>query len=179
MSEAGRFATGVFIGRFQPFHLGHLKAIEYALAKVEQLIIAVGSAQYSHTPDNPFTAGERITMILLALEEAGIDRNKCLVIPVEDVNVHSVWVTHLKSRLPKFDVAFSNEPVTRRLLKEAGVRVEAVPFFNRLLYSATEIRKRMLNGGDWAGLVPKSVAKFIEEVGGVERIKELNATDKP
>lgn len=178
MSEVKKSVVGVFIGRFQPFHLGHLEAIKYALTKVDQLIIVIGSAQYSHTLSNPFTAGERLIMVKLALNEAKINCDKYFIIPVEDVNVHGIWVAHLKSRIPPFDVAFSNEPVTSRLLKEAGVKVEKIPFFNRSLYSATEIRKRILKGENWMELVPKSVAQFIKDINGVERIIELNKSDK-
>ncbi|MFZ0697114.1 MAG: adenylyltransferase/cytidyltransferase family protein, partial [Nitrososphaeraceae archaeon] len=39
---------GLFIGRFQPFHLGHLATIKFALKTVEQLVITVGSADKSH-----------------------------------------------------------------------------------------------------------------------------------
>lgn len=169
---------GVFIGRFQPFHLGHLEAVKYALTKVNQLIIVIGSAQYSHTLTNPFTAGERLVMIKLALKEAGISCDKYFIVPVEDVNMHGVWVAHLKSRLPNFDVAFSNEPVTSRLLKEAGIKVEKIPFFNRDVYSATEIRRRILKGENWMELVPKAVAQFIKEIKGDERIIELSKSDK-
>jgi nicotinamide-nucleotide adenylyltransferase len=178
LSEAKKNIVGVFIGRFQPFHLGHLEAIKYTLTKVDQLIIVIGSAQYSHTLSNPFTAGERLVMLKLALNEAKINCDKYFIIPVEDVNVHGLWVSHLKSRIPSFDVAFSNEPVTSRLLKEAGVKVEKIPFFNRALYSATEIRKRILKSENWMELVPNSVACFIKEIKGVERIIELNKSDK-
>ena len=51
---------GLLIGRFQPFHLGHLNAVEYALKNVDILWIVVGSADKSHEYRNPFTAGERI-----------------------------------------------------------------------------------------------------------------------
>ena len=46
---------GVFIGRFQPFHNGHLEAIKKLLIEVDELIIMIGSSQYSHSFDNPFT----------------------------------------------------------------------------------------------------------------------------
>src|SRR6266700_8062812 len=65
--------TGLYVGRFQPFHLGHLQAIKYILGRVDDLIILVGSAQHSHTHENPFTAVERITMIRRALKDAKID----------------------------------------------------------------------------------------------------------
>jgi cytidyltransferase-related domain len=56
------------VGRFQPFHKGHLEVIEEVLKEHDSVIIGIGSAQYSHTLQNPFTAGERHLMISNALE---------------------------------------------------------------------------------------------------------------
>ena len=61
---------GLYVGRFQPFHLGHLDAIKYALKQADELVIVIGSAQYSHNANNPFTAGERLIMVRQALFEA-------------------------------------------------------------------------------------------------------------
>ncbi|MGF3523208.1 MAG: adenylyltransferase/cytidyltransferase family protein, partial [Candidatus Bathyarchaeia archaeon] len=61
---------GLYVGRFQPFHLGHLDAIQKILEEVEEIVIVIGSSQYSHNIHNPFTAGERLVMIRKALEEA-------------------------------------------------------------------------------------------------------------
>ncbi|MEM3596417.1 MAG: adenylyltransferase/cytidyltransferase family protein, partial [Candidatus Bathyarchaeia archaeon] len=55
--------VGLYVGRFQPFHLGHLEVVRSILNRADELIIAIGSSQYSHTRRNPFTAGERVTMI--------------------------------------------------------------------------------------------------------------------
>jgi len=170
---------GLYVGRFQPFHLGHLEASKYALKRLEQLVVVVGSAQYSHTLENPFTAGERVMMIKAALDEAGFDRSSYFIIPVEDINYHSIWVDHIRALTPKFDLVFSNEPLTKRLFKEAGVKAEPIPFFNRQNYSATEIRNRIIEGRDWQSLVPKAVASFMKEIGGIERIHELALDDKP
>ena len=46
--------TGLFIGRFQPFHNGHLQDIKNALKEVDELIIAIGSSQHFNTKENPF-----------------------------------------------------------------------------------------------------------------------------
>lgn len=51
--------NGLLIGRFQPFHLGHLEAILFGLSKVENLWIGIGSSNKSHEMKNPFTADER------------------------------------------------------------------------------------------------------------------------
>jgi nicotinamide-nucleotide adenylyltransferase len=169
---------GLFVGRFQPIHKGHIHVIKDILKKVDELIIVVGSAQYSHRMDNPFTAGERITMIRKALESEKIPFNRCWVIPVPDVHIHMMWVAEVLGYTPKFDVVFTNEPLTRRLFVEAGYKVEPIPFYRREIYSATEIRKRMLKNKNWEDLVPESAVQFINEIGGVERIRELAKTDK-
>lgn len=171
-------SRSLYVGRFQPFHLGHLEAIRYILGESSELIIVVGSAQYSHELDNPFTAGERVRMIKLALDGAGIDPSRYYIIPVPDVHVHMMWVSQVVGYTPKFDVVYTNEPLTRRLFIESGFRVEPVPFHEREVYSATEIRKRMLNGEDWEKLVPKGVAQFIKEVDGVGRLRDLAKKDK-
>ena len=170
---------GLLIGRFQPFHIGHLHCVRYILAKTAELIIAIGSAQFSHTLHNPFTAGERITMIRLALDEAKIDASKYYLIPVRDLKIHDLWVPHLVSQTPRFEVVFSNEPITSRLFKEAGFRVEPIPFLDREDYSATEIRERVVKGSNWESLVPASIATYIKNIFGDERLRELTLSDDP
>ncbi|MEM3383830.1 MAG: nicotinamide-nucleotide adenylyltransferase [Nitrososphaerales archaeon] len=168
----------LFIGRFQPFHKGHLKVAKDLLDKFEELIIVVGSSQHSHTKENPFTTGERISMIRLALDEEGINPSRYFIVPVPDVEMHSTWVSHVISYSPKFDVIYTNEPLTRRLFIEAGFKVESIPFYNREKLSATEIRRRILFNEDWEELVPKSVANFIKQIDGVNRIIDLSKNDK-
>jgi nicotinamide-nucleotide adenylyltransferase len=169
---------GLYVGRFQPFHLGHLSAVKAVLEDADELIIVVGSAQYSHTVANPFTAGERLMMIRLALEEAGLDCRRVWVVPVPDVHLHMLWVSALEGYTPKFDVVYSNEPLTRRLFVEAGYRVNGIQFFERKIYSSTDIRAKMANGESWKKLVPKSVAAFITEIDGVNRLSDLTKSDK-
>jgi nicotinamide-nucleotide adenylyltransferase len=168
---------GIFVGRFQPPHKGHLGAIKNILEKVDELVIVVGSSQYSHKLDNPFTTGERITMVRKALEEVGIQPSRYWIIPVPDVHLHMLWVSQIVGYSPKFEVVYSNEPLTRRLFIEAGFKVEPVPFIKRKIYSATEIRKRMLNDENWEELVPKSVVHITKEIGGVARLQDLAKTD--
>jgi len=170
---------GLLIGRFQPFHLGHMECVRHALNKLPELIIAIGSAQFSHTLHNPFTAGERVTMIRLALDDAKVDAANYFLIPVRDLRIHDLWVPHLVSQTPRFEVVFSNEPVTSRLFKEAGFRVEPIPFYGREAYSSTEIRERVVQGKSWEELVPQTVAKYIRNIFGDERLRELAMSDEP
>lgn len=169
---------GLFVGRFQPFHLGHLNAVRGILKEVDEVIIAVGSAQYSHRKNNPFTVGERVVMIRRALEEAGIPTSRYWIIPIPDLHIHMVWVSEVIGYTPKFDVVYTNEPLTRRLFVEAGFEVRPIPFHERETYSATEIRTRILNGENWEELVPRAIAEYIKEIDGVQRLRDLAKSDK-
>jgi nicotinamide-nucleotide adenylyltransferase len=165
--------TGLFVGRFQPFHKGHLATVRFALEKVSQLVIVVGSAQKSHEPKNPFTAGERIRMIKETLESEKIDPGRILIIPVPDVDVHSLWTWQVDMLVPKYDVVFANDPFTLMLFRERGIKTVEAPLVDRKEMQATEIRSRMAAGENWEDLVPAPVAKIIKEIGGVERVKAI------
>ena len=165
------------MGRFQPFHLGHLEAVRYALDRVGYLYVVVGSAQRSHERDNPFTAGERITMIKSALDGNGVDPAKWMAIPIPDADSHSLWVSSVESMVPRFDVVFTNDALTFLLFNEEGTEVKAVPYLDRKRYSATNVRDRILERKDWESLVPHQVAKLVKKFGGVERVRALMRKD--
>ena len=169
---------GLYVGRFQPFHLGHLDAIKYALKEVDELVIVIGSAQYSHNANNPFTAGERLVMVRQALFEAGVDPSKLWIVPVPDVHLHMLWVSAVEGYTPKFTKIFTNEPLTKRLFMEAGYEVKTIPLFKRKVYMSTIVREKMLKDNSWTELVPKSVSDFIMEIDGVNRLRDLTRTDR-
>ena len=169
---------GIIVGRFQPFHKGHLEIIKKVIENIDELIVIIGSSQYSHKLDNPFTAGERNTMIRNALKEENIQLSKIWIIPVPDVHQHALWVAQIVGYAPIFDVVYANEPLTSRVFIEAGFKVKPMPFIKRDVYSATKIRNHMINGEKWEEFVPNSVAKFIKEINGDVRLQDLNKTDK-
>lgn len=168
---------GVYVGRFQPLHIGHCHAIKYILREVDELVIIIGSSQQSHTFKNPFTCGERISMIRIAMNEINIEHSKYLVVPVPDVENHALWVSLIVSMIPRFVKVYSNDPLTTRLFKEAKIEVQVIPLYEREKYSATEVRRRILNDDNWYELLPTSVANFVIEIDGVARIQRLNVTD--
>jgi nicotinamide-nucleotide adenylyltransferase len=167
---------GLYIGRFQPYHLGHQAVLDRIAEEMEEIVIVIGSAQESHTSENPFTAGERMDMIYAALESGDLWK-RCFVVPLQDINRNSVWVSHLKSMVPSFDVVYSNNPLVVRLVSEAKVEVRNPPMYQRDLYSGTAIRRLMLKGGEWASLVPKPVAAFITRMDGVRRMASCDLSD--
>ncbi|MEM2787642.1 MAG: adenylyltransferase/cytidyltransferase family protein, partial [Archaeoglobaceae archaeon] len=78
----------LIFGRFQPFHLGHLNVIRWALERFDELVLLVGMADESHTLRNPFTAGERITMIRESLKEEGISLDRIITATVPTMSVY-------------------------------------------------------------------------------------------
>lgn len=171
---------GLFIGRFQPFHKGHLATVKFALGRVDQLIIVVGSAQKSHEPRNPFTAGERIRMIKESLDADGeADVRRILIIPVPDTDVHSLWTRHVDMLVPNYDVVFANDIFTLMLFREQGIKVIEAPLYRREEMIATEIRKRMAAEENWEDLVPKPASKVIKEINGIERVRAISQRDMP
>ncbi len=170
---------GFFIGRFQPYHLGHHEIVKEIVNEVEELIIGIGSAQESHTIENPFTAGERILMVSRALDEIDPElRKRVYIIPLEDIYRNALWVSHVRSMVPPFQVVFSNNPLVIRLFKEAGFEVRKTKLYNRRFLQGREIRRLMIEGGDWERYVPKAVADVIREIGGVERLRDIAKNDR-
>ena len=172
--------NGLFIGRFQPFHKGHLAAAKFALSRVNQLVIVVGSAQKSHEPKNPFTAGERIMMIKESLDaDSEADVRRILIIPVPDSDVHSLWTHQVNMLVPKYDVVFANDLFTLMLFREQGIKAIEAPLYRREEMRATEIRKRMAAEENWEDLVPKPVSKVIKEINGVGRVRAISRGHMP
>ncbi|MFB6168605.1 MAG: nicotinamide-nucleotide adenylyltransferase [Haloferacaceae archaeon] len=165
---------GFYIGRFQPYHDGHHHMVSAISEEVDELVLGIGSADDSHTPRNPFTAGERVMMVTTAVREFDLPT---YVVPIEDLERNAVWVSHVQSMSPTFDVAYSNNPLVVRLFEEAGVEVRQSPMFRREVLEGTEIREQMERGDDWRAHLPGPVVEVVEEIDGVARIRQVGNTD--
>ena len=163
-----------YIGRFQPYHLGHHAIMKMIAKEVDEVVIGIGSAQKSHELADPFTAGERVMMIRHALDELDICH---YALPIEDIQQNSIWVSYTISRTPPFDIVYSNNPLVIQLFEEAGITVNRSPMYQRNLYSGTEIRRKMIAGEEWKHLVPLAVAEVIDEINGVARLKNVSKKD--
>lgn len=161
---------GFFSGRFQPFHHGHAEFVDVMTDEVDEIVLAVGSAGRSHTMKNPFTAGERLRMIKAAVTDVQAPH---YVIPVTDIPRHAMWVSHVESLCPAFEVVYTNNPLVDRLFSETGYDVRGMELINRAEYQGTEIRQRILRGDEWRYLVPDAVVGVIEEIDGVSRLRAV------
>jgi nicotinamide-nucleotide adenylyltransferase len=165
---------GFYIGRFQPYHNGHQSVLEHIAGEVDEIIIGVGSAQLSHQVDNPFTAGERVLMITRSLASLNCP---FYVIPIEDIQRNALWVAHVRSMTPPFDICYSSNPLVVQLFGEAGITVQSPAMYERETLSGTEIRRRILNKEPWKPLVPPPVVQVLKEIDGAGRLLQIARDD--
>jgi bifunctional NMN adenylyltransferase/nudix hydrolase len=94
----------IFIGRFQPFHLGHKQVIGDACNQARQVLILVGSSFQPRTIKNPFTYEERYNMIVESLSPQEV--SKVIVRPLRDYLYNEAqWVGQVQQIV---DVIASN-----------------------------------------------------------------------
>ena len=158
---------GLVLGRFQPFHLGHLELIKSIVNEQIEPLICIGSAQHSYTEQNPFTVEERMKMI----EEVMKDLNcKYSIFGIPDINNYDLYVSHLETFVPSFDMVYSGNPIVQRLFAEAGYTVVKVNMFNREAWEGSSIRLAMKEDGDWESVIPNQVVNLIHDINGIDRL---------
>ena len=162
---------GLLIGRFQPFHLGHLDAVLFGLSRAENLFIGIGSSNKSNERKNPFSAEERTEMIISSIESSMIDRLKIFDIP--DVDNHEKWTFEIDQIVPKYDVVFSNDEFTKTLFGKRGIDVITVTLKEREKFSGTNIRQLILDDKNWQDLVPEGTRKVLDKINAIDRLKNL------
>ena len=163
--------NGLLIGRFQPFHLGHLEAVNFALNKVENLWIGIGSSNKYNEKKNPFSADERRKMITLSVGDSIITRIKIFDIP--DVDDHEKWTYSIDKIVPEYDLVFSNDKFTDNLYKRRNIDVITVPLKDRQKFSGTNIRQLIVDRKNWQDLVPDGTSKVLNGINIHERLKDL------
>jgi nicotinamide-nucleotide adenylyltransferase len=167
------------LGRFQPFHNGHLALTKQILTECDELLIIIGSAQFNFIDKDPFSAGERLLMIHEGLKEAGIDLSRCYVVPIANDENNARWLAYLRSMVPPFDVLYSGNNFVKHLVlyQDSSIAIKDPIFAEKDEYNGTNIRHLIQDGKPWEHLVPPAVAKIIQQVGGIVRITMLTCSD--
>ena len=162
---------GLLIGRFQPFHLGHLEALQFALSKVDKLWVGLGSSNKPIQKNNPFSAEERKEMVLSSINDSMKEKISIYFIP--DLDDHVKWIKKIDSIVPKFDIVFSNDELTAHLYSRKSVQVISIPFLKRDELSGTNIRDLIISDQKWENLVPEGTRNFLINNGAKKRLKNL------
>ena len=163
--------NGLLIGRFQPFHLGHLEALQFALSIVDKLWVGLGSSNKSIEKNNPFSAEERKEMILSSIDDS--IQNKISIFPIPDLDNHVRWIQNIDTIFPDYEIIFSNDPMTEHLYSKRNVQVIAIPFLKRDQLSGTRLRDLIKSDQKWDDLVPEGTKLLLENLDAKNRLKIL------
>ncbi|CAN5909391.1 bifunctional nicotinamide-nucleotide adenylyltransferase/Nudix hydroxylase [soil metagenome] len=107
----------VFIGRFQPFHNGHLALLQHALSAAQRCIVVIGSAFHARSPRHPFSWQQRADMIRRALPAA--DRERVTFVPVRDHHEDTPWIVEVRQAV-EFSKAAKTAKAPTRLVDRAA-----------------------------------------------------------
>ena len=162
---------GLLIGRFQPFHLGHLDAVLFGLSRSENLFVGIGSSNRLNERKNPFSAKERREMIISSIEPSMIDRIKIFDIP--DVGDHEKWTFEIDQIVPKYSAVFTNDEFTKTLFEKRQINVISVVLKDREKFSGTNIRQIITDNGNWQDMVPQGTREVLNRINAIERLKNL------
>lgn len=158
-------SSALFIGRFQPLHKGHLVTIKEVMKKHRKLTITIAATNKLNS-DNPFTFKERAEMVRLCFG------NKVKIIGIHDMEHDRHWTNYLLKK-EKFDVVVTGNPWVKGLFHKLK-KIESPRFVNPEKYSGIKIREKIYHGRQWKDLVPTKVAKYLEKIDGVNRIRLLS-----
>ncbi|AJW70695.1 nicotinamide-nucleotide adenylyltransferase [Nitrosopumilus adriaticus] len=168
---------GLMMGRFQPFHLGHLDLAKQILDECDELIIAITSSQFNYLEKDPFTAGERIEMIHNSLKESSLDLTRCFVVSIENQFNVATWASYLKSTLPHFDKVYSGNDYVSMLLADSGIEVVIPKFLDRTQFNATRIRSMIISDENWKDFVPNAVYDLLTKINAKNRLAVISISD--
>lgn len=153
----------LFIGRFQPFHRGHLDVIHQILRRNKKIIIGIGSAQYSGNAKNPYSAELRERMIRQALREAKIPARRFTLVQIPDIHNDKAWVKHVERLCPEFGEVWSGTKKVQKLFQKSDRHLILTPKFH-LDISGTKIRIALKKGRKWQHMVSPSITKIMTKI---------------
>lgn len=175
----------VFIGRFQPFHLGHKAVIDAALEKTDEVIVLIGSANEPRSLRNPFTTCEREQMILGAYSTDNAKRIHCVALPDTLYN-DTRWLKNVQTAVLSItDNLNDNIGIIGYLKDRSSYYLALFPHWgaesvaNYQNLSATPLRKAYLLGQKSIDdlndePIPDSTKQFLTQFAKTNDFKTLN-----
>ncbi|MEJ2109922.1 MAG: adenylyltransferase/cytidyltransferase family protein [Acidobacteriota bacterium] len=167
-----QYRYGMILGRFQPFHLEHLRYFRLAWEQSERVIVGItnpdpttilkdASNRHRHLPkENPLTYIDRLMMIQTTLLSEGFPMEHIYIVPIP-IHHPDRWRHYIPTETVLFVITYSEwERNKAERIRAEGYQVVEIDSFQKGI-SGQEVRTRFRSDGDWEELVPPAVAKFI------------------
>ncbi len=181
--------TGVVHGRFQVFHLDHLKYILAAKERCRHLVIGITNPDPTLTktdsadparslPEaNPLTYFERFGIVRQVMLEQGLSPAQFSIVPFP-INFPELYRFYLPLESVFYLTIYDDWGKRKqKMFKSLGLNVEVLwtrPVEQKGI-SAGEVRKRMAQGVEWEHLVPLAAASVMKKMGIPARIAGLQS----
>ncbi len=177
---------GVVHGRFQIFHLDHLKYVMAASNRCEHLIVGITNPDPTLTrsdpadlnrssPEaNPLTYFERYIIIRAVLSESGLEERNFSVVPFP-INFPELYSSYVPLDAMFFLTIYDDwgrrkMEIFQSLRLRTSVLWERPPEQKGI--RASEIRKRISTGKQWEEFVPKATSRLLKEMKILDRLRE-------
>ncbi len=167
-----QYSLALFIGRFQPFHKGHLYSLRKAMKMGERVMIGIGSSQEKRTDSNPWSYEERKNMVEAMIAREPILRgwsSQVKIVGISDYELDSEWADEVVRVVRKVGyesdevVAVGNNDWTNDVLAEVGMDVLESGLHQRDELEGVKIRQMMRKGDEnWRERVPECVSKNLD-----------------
>jgi cytidyltransferase-like protein len=166
-----RYRYGMIHGRFQPFHLEHLRYFRLAWEQSEQVIVGITNpdpstivpdelSEHRHLQEeNPLTYIERLMMIQETLRDEGYPLERIFIVPMP-IHHPDRWQYYIPQGTVIFVVVYSPwEKQKAERLRKAGFDVVIVDSLKKGI-SGQQLRSLIRSNGNWESLVPSPVVRF-------------------
>jgi len=144
---------GLLIGRFQPFHLGHLYLLKKSFEFIDKLVIGIGSASI-YDKNNPLSSWQRRLILKKVIEKESLSEKIIKIVELEDFFNDENWLENVKKQVDRFNLVIGNNEWTNKIMEKAGYQVKRLPYYKRYLYEGWRIRKLVKNNKSWQDRVP-------------------------
>lgn len=175
-----KYKVALFIGRFQPFHNGHLYSLKKCLEIANSVIVGIGSSQTSGNQDNPWDYETRKEMVESVLR--GVSSQ---VVAIPDVFNDEKWGAQILSLIKEQGckasevVGVGNNDWTNRIFRSIGVEVYETGLYKRDELEGIKIRALIKSrDNSWKRRVPETVVKYLEMEEIIGWLKKIYG-DKP
>jgi bifunctional NMN adenylyltransferase/nudix hydrolase len=164
-----KYQFGIYIGRFQPFHLGHLRTLELALDCADRVILVLGSHRVAADIRNPWSSQERMEMITSELGESDVSRIHFL--PIRDwLYSDNLWLAAIQQQVLAITQGSSSVVVVGHQKDASSYYLNLFPQWDFLEtgnyqeLNSTQIRQAYFSAieREWVGQVPPGVARMLK-----------------